>query len=424
MLIENGELFSRFGVALFIGLLVGLQREYSYDAEQKPEEVTAAGLRTFALLGLLGATAAFAAERMGSAWPFVAIVVMLGSMLAIAYYQTAVHGSIGMTTEVAGFMVILAGAVAYWQQLTLAVALGVVTTSLLSFKLELHTFARRLTREDIVAALKFALITAIVLPVLPNEPISTTPPFDVLNLYKIWLMVVLISAISFLGYGLIKLVGSRQGIGLTGLLGGLVSSTAVTLSFSQRSQKHSQMAKPFALAIMVAWTVMFARVLLEVATVNWPLLLQLWLPIVAAAVAGLVYCGYLYLAPQGDEQEEVTVANPFELGPAITFGLMYGAILLVGRAAQYYLGDVGVYASSILSGLVDVDAITLSVSELNRGGNLADQTAVRAIVLAAMSNTVVKGGIVLTSGSPSLRRVFLPGFLLILITGTTVAFFR
>lgn len=424
MLAENSELFYRFGVALFIGLLVGLQREYSYDAENRPEEATAAGLRTFALLGLAGATAAFAAERMGSAWPFVVIVAMLGSLLAIAYYQTAVHGSIGMTTEVAGFVVILAGAMAYWEQLALAVALGVITTALLSFKLELHTFVQRLTREDIVAALKFALITAIVLPVLPNEPIAAMPPFDVLNPYKIWLMVVLISGISFLGYVLIKLVGSRQGIGLTGLLGGLVSSTAVTLSFSQRSQKDHQMAKPFALAIMVAWTVMFARVLLEVAAVNAPLLAQLWLPIVAAAVVGLAYCGYLYFAPRGDDQEEVAVANPFELGPAITFGLLYGVILLVGRAAQFYLGDVGVYASSILSGLVDVDAITLSMSELNRSGNLAAETAVRGIVLATMSNTVVKGGIVLTSGSASLRRVFLPGFLLILVTGTALAFFQ
>lgn len=424
MIGENSELFYRFGVALFIGLLVGLQREYSYDAENKPEEKTAAGLRTFALLGLTGATAAFAAEQMGSVWAFVVIVTMLGLLLAIAYYHTSKEGSIGMTTEVAGVVVILAGAMAYWGQLALAVALGVITTALLSFKLELHTFVQRLTREDIVAALKFALITAIVLPVLPNEPIAATPPFDVLNPYKIWLMVVLISGISFLGYVLIKLVGSRQGIGLTGLLGGLVSSTAVTLSFSQRSQKNSQMAKPFALAIMVAWTVMFARVLLEVAAVNAPLLARLWLPIVAAALVGLAYCGYLYFAPRGDDQEEVAVANPFELGPAITFGLLYGAILLVGRAAQFYLGDVGVYASSILSGLVDVDAITLSMSELNRSGNLSAQTAVRGIVLATMSNTVVKGGIVLTSGSPSLRRVFLPGFLLILLTGTVLAFFQ
>ena len=423
MIGENSELFYHFGVALFIGLLVGLQREYSYDAENKTEEKTAAGLRTFALLGLAGATAAFATEQMGSVWAFVVIVTMLGLLLAIAYYHTSKGGSIGMTTEVAGVVVILAGAMAYWGQVALAVALGVITTALLSFKLELHTFVKRLTREDIVAALKFALITAIVLPVLPNEPIAATPPFDVLNPYKIWLMVVLISGISFLGYVLIKLVGSRQGIGLTGLLGGLVSSTAVTLSFSQRSQKDSQMAKPFALAIMVAWTVMFARVLLEVAAVNASLLARLWLPIVAAAVVGLAYCGYLYFAPHGNDQEEVAVANPFELGPAITFGLLYGVILLAGRAAQFYLGDVGVYASSILSGLVDVDAITLSMSELNRSGNLAAQTAVRAIVLATMSNTVVKGGIVLTSGSASLRRVFLPGFLLILVTGTVLAFF-
>ena len=233
----------------------------------------------------------------------------------------------------------------------------------------------------------------------------------------------LISGISFLGYVLIKLVGSRQGIGLTGLLGGLVSSTAVTLSFSQRSQKENQLAKPFALAILIAWTIMFGRVLVEVAVTNLPLLGVVWLPITVAGLAGLAYGAYLYFAPRSGEAGGVAVSNPFELGPAITFGLLYGVILLVARAAQFYFGDTGVYLSSILSGLADVDAITLSMAELSSSGNLELPTAARAIVLATMSNTVVKGGIVLSSGSAALRRALLPGFLLILATGTALAIF-
>jgi len=414
-------LFYRFGVALFIGVLVGLQREVASDEADDPSQKTFAGVRTFALLSLVGCTAAFVADQLALPWAFIGIILPIGALITAAYLLTGSRGDVGMTTEVAALIVVLSGALCFWDQLALAVALGVVTTALLSFKLELHGFAERLTREDVVATLKFAIITAIILPVLPNQSFAS-PPFDVLNPYKIWLMVVLISGISFLGYVLIKLVGSRQGIGLTGLLGGLVSSTAVTLSFSQRSKKEDRLAKPFALAILIAWTIMFVRVLVEVTATNRPLLGVVWLPIAAAGIAGLVYGAYLYFAPHDGEAGGVAVSNPFELGPAITFGLLYGLILLIARAAQLYLGDTGVYLSSILSGLADVDAITLSMAELSNSGNLELSTAARAIVLATMSNTVVKGGIVLSSGSAALRRALLPGFLLILITGITLAF--
>ena len=413
-------LFYRFGVALFIGILVGLQREVASDEAADRSREIFAGVRTFSLMSLAGCTAAFIADLLQLPWAFVGIILPLGALITAAYFITGSRGNVGMTTETAAIVTILAGALCFWDQLALAVALGVITTALLSFKLELHGFAARLTREDTVATLKFAIITAIILPVLPNETYGP-PPFDVLNPYKIWLMVVLISGISFLGYVLIKLVGSRQGIGLTGFLGGLVSSTAVTLSFSQRSQKENQLAKSFALAIIVAWTVMFVRVLVEVTVTNVPLLGVVWLPIAAAGAAGLAYGAYLYFAPRSGETGDVAVSNPFELGPAITFGLLYGVILLAARAAQFYFGDTGVYLSSILSGLADVDAITLSMAELSNSGNIDLPTAARAIVLATMSNTVVKGGIVLSAGSGALRRALLPGFLLILATGIVLA---
>jgi len=414
-------LFYRFGVALFIGILIGLQREFIYDRRDQSDEETFAGVRTFALLGLTGCTAAFIADLLDTPWAFIAIFGTLGIMITVAYLVLAQRGSIGMTTEVAAVVTLLTGALSFWNEIPLAVALGVTTTALLSLKLELHGFVARLTSEDMVATLKFAIITAIILPVLPNENYGP-PPFDVLNPYKIWLMVVLISGISFLGYVLFKIVGSQRGTGLTGLLGGLVSSTATTLSFSQRSQKASHLAKPFALAITIAWTIMFGRVLVEVGAIYRPLLEMVWKPMVAAAVAGLLYCAYLVLAPSADDEEDITITNPFELRPAITFGLLYGLILLVARAAQHYLGDAGIYLSSIVSGLADVDAITLSMTELSRTGNLELETATRAIVLAVLSNTILKGGVVLTTGSKSLRRVVLPGLILILTVAIVFAF--
>jgi uncharacterized membrane protein (DUF4010 family) len=160
----------------------------------------------------------------------------------------------------------------------------------------------------------------------------------------------------------------------------------------------------------------------EVGITNVPLLGMVWLPIVAAGGVGLAYGIYLYFSERTDEKGNISAAkNPFELGRAIQFGLLYGLILLVARAAEFYFGETGIYLSSILSGLADVDAITLSMSELSNTGNVELSTAARAIVLAVMSNTVVKGGIVLSGGSPALRRAFLPGFLLILVTGVVLA---
>lgn len=412
---EQPNLFLRFGVALLIGLLVGLQREYAHDVDDGSPGKSFAGVRTFALLGLLGCGAAFLGELSSLNWIFATVFSGVVVLVAVAYYISASAGQRGMTTEVAALMTVLVGALCYWDELALAVAIAVIMAVLLSFKLELHGFAERLTREDIVAALKFALITAIVLPILPNESFWD-PPFDVLNPYRIWLMVVFISGISFLGYVLFKLVGTRRGTTLTGLLGGLVSSTATTLSFAERSRKNVNLAKPFAMAIVIAWTVMFARVLVEVWVVNRQLLEALWLPVTLAGIAGLAFAAYLYLAPHESDEDDVQITNPFELRPAITFGLLYGLILLIARAAEMYLGDTGVLLSAFVSGLADVDAITLSMAELSGNGEIELQTAATAIVIAIISNTLVKGGIVMTSGSPTIRRAILPGFMLIMVT--------
>ncbi|MGD2104969.1 MAG: MgtC/SapB family protein [Anaerolineae bacterium] len=408
------DLFYRFGAALAIGFLVGLQREYAHGG---PERDISAGERTLALMGLTGCAAAFVADRLGSPWAFVGIIVPLGLLVVASYVVTSWRGDVGLTTEVAALLTTLAGALCYWNYLELAVALAVATTVLLSVKLETDRLVRRITREDIRATLKFAVITAIVLPVLPRRGFGP-PPLDVLRPYSVWLMVVFISGISFLGYLLIKLVGTRRGIGLTGLLGGLASSTAVTLSFAERSRVARDLDRSLGLAIVIAWTTMFPRVLVEVAAVNSQLLRRLMLPMIAAASAGGAYAAYLYFSQRRDTKEDVAFSNPFELGPALKFGLIYAALLLVSRAAQLYLGNPGVYFSSVVGGLADADAITLSMAELSSGsGGLDPGIAARAIVLAAMSNTVAKGGIVLASGSPGLRRTLLPGFAIMLIAG-------
>lgn len=408
-------LFYRFGAALAIGLLIGLEREHAASREQ---EKIFAGVRTFPLLSLAGCAAMLLSEALNSPLPFAASAGLIGLLIAIAYAVGARQGQIGMTSEVSAVITFLLGAMCYGEQFALAAAITVATMVLLSLKPEMRTLAQKLSQEDIYATLKFAVITAIVLPVLPDR---TFGPLEVLNPHKIWLMVIFISGISFLGYFLIKIVGPRQGIGLTGLLGGLASSTAVTLSFSQRSTQERTLAKPFAMAIMIAWTVMFIRVLVVVSALNRALLTQLWLPLGLAAGIGLGYCGYLFLAQRTHETSNIDFANPFDLGPAMKFGLLYAGILFAAKAAQVYLGEAGIYLSSIVGGLTDVDAITLSLSQLSNSvaGGLDTAIAARGIVFACISNTVVKGGMVLASGARELRRALLPGFLAML--GATLA---
>jgi uncharacterized membrane protein (DUF4010 family) len=329
---------------------------------------------------------------------------------------------VGTTTEVAALVTVLDGALCYFGLLQLAAAIAVTTAVLLSAKLPLRRFVARLTRDDLVAALKFGVVTAIVLPLLPDEGVGP-PPFDVLRPYQIWLMVVLISAVGFIGYVLVKVAGSRRGIGLTGVLGGLVSSTAVTLSLSGRSRGHERLARPFALAILLSWAMMFARVIALVAVVNRDLVRFLWLPVALAAAAALLFSAWLHLSQESRSEEDVHLENPFELGPALRFGLLYAAILLVSRAAQMELGDRGAYLSALVAGLADVDAVTLSLAELSQpGGALSAAVSGKAVVVAAMANTAVKAGIVLASGDRSLKRVIWPGISAILATGLFAAF--
>jgi uncharacterized membrane protein (DUF4010 family) len=415
--VEHYELFGRFAIALLIGALIGLEREYS----RLKEEVRAfAGIRTFPLIALLGCTAALIAEETG-AWGFGLLLLVVAAMVTIAYAIQAMRGHVGMTSEVAAIVVFVCGALAYWDYLVLSAALGVITFGFLTLKPQLHGLAQRVSSDDLYATLKFAIISLIVLPVLPNQDYGP-PPFDALNPYRTWLMVVFISGISFLGYVLMQVVGSKRGIGLTGLLGGLASSTAVTLTFSQRSDDHPELARPLALAITLAWTVMFGRVVVEVAVLNQTLLRVLWLPMAAGMAAGLVFCLYYYFSQRTAEESEVKLSNPFELGTAIKFGLLYAVVIVVAKAAEFYFQDAGLYAASALAGLTDVDAITLSMAELSGAqGDIAVSTASVAVVLAVISNTVVKGGIAFAVGSGTLRRALLPPFLAMLIASATVA---
>lgn len=409
-------LFVRFGTALAIGFFIGLQREFSHGGEGK---TIPAGERTFALLALSGALGAMASEQFAQPLIFFGLLLAVGLLVVAGYVFKAQNGHFGMTTEAAILVTVLLGGLCYWNYVGLAIAIGVVTTVLLSIKWETDKLVEALTRQDVIAALQFAAITAIVLPLLPNRSLLP-PPFDILNPFQVWLMVVFISGISFLGYVLIKLTGSQNGIGATGVLGGLVSSTAVTLSFARRSVKESKVVLALAVGISAAWAIMFGRIMFQIAVIHAALLSLAWLPLAASGLAGFVFAAYLIMSQRSAGRGRVEFSNPFDLGEALRFGVLYAFILVVARSSQLYLGDQGVLLSSFVSGLADVNAITISLAQLSRDGVVTLQVAAQGVVIAAITNTLFKGLLVFRLGSPSLRRALTPGLLAMLVVGVGV----
>ena len=406
--VEVASAFARLGVALALGLLIGLQREYS-KVEGENEDLFA-GARTFALIALAGALAALADQAVGGQFLVLGSLLVVGSFILMAYHRGLLVGDIGVTTEVAALIVFMAGAAAGFGMLQVAAGVSVATAIVLAIKPWTRRLAAAIDQEDVSASLQFAVLAALILPLLPDDPLGP-PPFDAATPFSIGLMVVFISGLSFLGYVLIQVVGARRGVGLTGILGGLVSSTAVTLTLSERSKEARALGRPLALGLVLAWTIMFIRVLIEVQVVNAPLLREVAIPVGAGVLVGVAWAAFLYL--RGKQQDTTDsdaseFSNPFRLGPAIQFGLLYGVILIVSKAASIYLGDGGVYLSALVSGIADVDAITLSMANLSRNGAIADPVAGNAIAIAAATNTLVKGGIVWAIGRGAIRSAVAP----------------
>ncbi|MGD2058126.1 MAG: MgtC/SapB family protein [Anaerolineales bacterium] len=416
--VVNLEPWWRFAAALLIGALVGLEREF---VQQRSGEQEFGGIRTFSLMSLLGAVAAYLTQEFGIA---IFVVAYLGLILLLwaSNLSTALRGiEEGITSEIAALLVPIFGAMVIWDYAALAGAMGVITALLLALKPRLHDLARRMSVVDLRATLEFALISAVILPLLPNKGFG---PFGVLNPFQIWLLVVFVSGIGFLGYVLMKVLGTEQGIGITGLLGGLVSSTATTLSFAGRSKVNEALSTMLARGILLASSVMFPRVLIEVAVVNSNLIPHVIMPIGAMFIASVLVFFFLWRVKREDEKGgpgKVELSNPLRLQTAITFGLVFAVVLVVVRAANEYFGSAGVYVASLLTGVTDVDSITLSVSELAISGALQPEVASVAIVIASLVNTMTKGVMALALGSKALRKTIVSAFGIVLLVGLLVA---
>lgn len=409
------DLALRFAAALGLGLLLGIERERKRDTE-----LFFGGVRTFALIALLGAVGAFMERELNQGWLIIAAFVALSALVIVSYATTAARGELGITTEISAMLAFIVGALCGWQHVGVASVATVVCLLLLTFKDFLHRLARRVELADIEATLTFAVISVIILPLLPNQNFGP-PPLDVINPYKIWLMVVLIAGLNFLGYVLVKVLGNEHGLALTGILGGLVSSTAVTLSFSQRSRREPEMSSAFVLAIVIAWTIMFLRVVIMVGIINRALAASLAVALGCMALAGLLVCLALWRRRAHETGVVAAGANPFELGEAIKFGLLFGIVTIVAKAAEVYLGATGLYLAGAVAGATDVDAIALSMA--NRATTTPESIKIAAytIVIAVISNTLVKAGMVAFMGAPAMRRTIVLVTLILLVAAAVGA---
>ena len=393
----------RFAAALGLGVLIGLERERT----QKPEGGFA-GVRTFGLISLAGAMAAYVDVALARPALAIALFAAVAALVVVSALVTARQGDVGITTEVSALLAFLLGFLCVDGNVPLAAGLAVASGGVLALKEWLHGLARRIESTDVEATLKFAIVTLIILPLVPNQTYGP-PPLDVINPYQIWWMVVLISGLNFASYILVKVVGAEHGIGLTGLLGGLVSSTAVSLGFAQRSRTEPAQARALALGILLAWTVMFFRVGLLVAVIAPALARSLVPGLGALGAVSLALVLWLRRRQPSTARASVSAgANPFELGQAIRFGLLFGVVTFVAKAAQVYLGDLGLYLAGALAGLTDVDAIALSMAQLALAEPASGGAAARTILIAVLANTFVKGGMTIFMGAPGLRTVMLP----------------
>jgi uncharacterized membrane protein (DUF4010 family) len=403
---NGGNVFVNLAIALGLGLLVGLERERA--ASQL------AGIRTFAAVTIFGSVAAMLAGTHG-AWVLPAGLLSLGAVIAAANLleRDRADRNPGITTEVALFAMYGIGALVMTGPRSVAVALGGALAALLAFKGEMHGFARGLSDTDVKAIMRFVLISLVILPALPNENYG---PFEVWNPRQIWWMVVLIVGISLAGYIAFQVLGQRGGTAMGGILGGLVSSTATTVSYARASKAEPATLPAALLVILLASGVVFGRVLVEMAVVSRELFGAALLPVLLLAATVFVLAGVAWFRRPGDG-EIPKPENPAELKPALLFAAGYAVVLAVTAATRHYFGEGALFFVAALSGLTDVDAITLSTANLVQGGSLAAATGWKLVVTAVLSNLVFKAAVVAWLGHASLFRKVAASYLVIFAAG-------
>ncbi|MBN1946723.1 MAG: MgtC/SapB family protein [Bradymonadales bacterium] len=379
------------------------------------------GVRTFTVLSLVGLAGALLAERYGLVAPVMLAAV---SLLVLAMYWRVSHLGEGITTELAAIGTCGLGMLCRFNPHTAGV-LAILLTAILASKRFTRKTVAKMKRMELAATLKFLAVILIVLPLLPNRPLD---PYGAFNPYKVGLLVVLISGISFVGYFLTRILGAQRGLGITGILGGLTSSTAVTAAMSAEAKQNRSLHSICAFSTLAANATMFVRVLVVVAVLDRLLVMRLAWSVGAMALVAAISAVVLWLIAtrsaraEREGRQQLRLKNPFSLGPALKFAAFFAGIIFLAKLATMYFGDSGLYAASALSGLADVDAITLTIAEQARDGSLVREIGAIGITIAVVSNSLVKSGIAIYSGGWRFGRIVLLCLGLATIVGLGVAF--
>ncbi|MDP2121227.1 MAG: DUF4010 domain-containing protein [Hoeflea sp.] len=393
------EIFARLGLALAIGLLFGLER--GWHGREQSEGGRVAGIRTFALTALMGGVSAWLAAVTSPTVLAVALAA-LGVMLAISYFGQVKAGTdIGLTTEIALLLTFVLGAASVLGEMAPVAAGAVVAGFLLNMKARLHGWIARMDQLELEAVFKLGLISVVVLPLLPDQGYG---PGGTLNPYEIWWAVVVVAGLSFLGYLGIRLAGAGLGILMTGFFGGLASSTSTTLVLARMARQRPALVSVAAAGIVVAGAITFLRILVLVGVFEPALLALLLPPMAAMAATGLIGAALIRVVSGGNlaSQEQVEgITNPLELKTAVLFGAALTVVLLGVYYLRLWLGTAGIYAAAAVSGLTDVDALTISMARLV-GSDLSPETGMLAIFIAVAVNTAVKAVLSLVAGTTAL----------------------
>lgn len=403
-----------FLVALGVGLLIGIDRE-----RHKGDGATRhpAGLRTFTLASLLGATAMAAGDE-------ILLAAMALGMVAFAglSYWRARDGDPGLTTETALVLTTLLGGLAI-RHPEFAAGLGVVVAVLLAARSALHRFVRSvLTDDELRDLLIFAAATLVVLPLLPDKPIG---PYGALNLRTVWTIVILVMAVSALGYVAVRLVGPRYGLPLAGLASGFVSSSATIGAMGTRAKTEPELMKPAVAGAVLSSVATVVQLAILIAATNLPTLQALWLPLVFSGAAAVLYGGAftLWALSQGTQKHDAQ-GNAFSLATAFTFAAILAVVLLAAAAAQDWFGEAGVLVAASVAGFADTHSAAVSVASLVSDGRIKPPQTIIPVLAAFTTNTVTKMAFAVTAGGRTFALYVIPGLLLMLLAawlGTLVA---
>lgn len=398
--IDQNTLLLNILLSACLGALVGLMRQWR-DQSDKGGLVDFGGVRTYTFWAILGCLGAFGAER-SSPLLLLLVIALVGVQQIVAMTRMPASTPPGGTTFGSVLLTLLTGALITWEYRQAALLVAAATMVILGLKQKLHAWTQAFTAEDIRGAMQFVAITGVILPLVPDKAYG---PLLAFNPYSTWLMVVLICGLGFAGYIAMRLLGSQAGITITGIAGGIASSTATTLAFSRRSREDPSASVDYAQAVVLACTIMLGRIFIAVLVINRALALKVAPSLALMAVPGVAYIAWRWLFKKpGAEVSTPNLNNPLSLSIAVKFALIYAVIAFLVKGITQLKLQGGMIPLSFVSGLTDMDAIALLMANSNGEGSVSLSLAAQCVAMGAVGNSVMKGGMAVSLGSPALRR--------------------